>query len=80
VGSLSLDAVSSGKREANPMLLDRTEVCRFFGGGKPINPSTLYRGIRKGTFPKPVRVGGSSRWLRYEVEAALQAMVDGRVS
>ena len=61
-------------------LLDRTAVCRFYGGGKPINPSTLYRGIRKGTFPKPIRIGGSSRWIRDECEAALQAMVDGRVS
>ena len=61
-------------------LLDRAEVCRWFGGTKPLNASTLYRGIRKGRFPQPVRVGGSSRWLRSECEAALQAMVQGRVS
>jgi predicted DNA-binding transcriptional regulator AlpA len=61
-------------------LLDRTEVCRFFGGSKPINTATLYRGIRQGRFPKPIRVGGSSRWLRSECEQALQAMVDGRAS
>jgi predicted DNA-binding transcriptional regulator AlpA len=62
-------------------LLDRGEVCRFFGGSKPIDPATLYRGIRQGRFPKPVKVGpGASRWLREECEAALQAMVDGRVS
>jgi predicted DNA-binding transcriptional regulator AlpA len=61
-------------------LLDRVGVCRYFGGDKPINTATLYRGIRKGRFPKPLKVGGSSRWLRDECEAALQAMVDGRVS
>jgi predicted DNA-binding transcriptional regulator AlpA len=61
-------------------LLDKGEVCRMFGGTKPINPATLYRGIRKGTYPRPVRVGGSSRWLRSECETALQAMVNGRVS
>jgi predicted DNA-binding transcriptional regulator AlpA len=61
-------------------LLDRAEVCRYFGGAKALNPSTLYRNIRKGTLPKPVRVGGSSRWLRSECEAVLQAMVDGRAS
>jgi predicted DNA-binding transcriptional regulator AlpA len=61
-------------------LLDRGEVCRFFGGSKPIDPTTLYRGIRQGRFPKPVKVGpGASRWLRSECEAALQRMVDGRV-
>jgi predicted DNA-binding transcriptional regulator AlpA len=59
-------------------LLDRAEVCRFFGGSKPINTATLYRGIRQGRFPKPIRVGGSSRWLTSEVEAALQSMIDGR--
>jgi predicted DNA-binding transcriptional regulator AlpA len=60
-------------------LLDRREVCRFFGGTRPLNPATLYRGIRKGHFPKPVKVGpGSSRWLRSECEAALQAMAEVR--
>jgi predicted DNA-binding transcriptional regulator AlpA len=56
-------------------LLNRKEVCRFFGG---INPATLYRKIRQGLLPKPVKIGGSSRWLRAECEAALQAMIDGR--
>jgi predicted DNA-binding transcriptional regulator AlpA len=56
-------------------LLAKREVLVLFGG---INPSTLYRHIRKGTFPKPVKVGGSSRWLREECEAVLRSMVDGR--
>jgi predicted DNA-binding transcriptional regulator AlpA len=60
-------------------LLDRAETCRYFGGTRPINPATLYRGIRVGRYPKPIKVGpGSSRWLRSECEAALQAMVEGR--
>ena len=58
-------------------LINRTEVCRLFGG---INPATLYRHIRQGRLPKPVKVGGSSRWLLSECQAALQAMVDGRAS
>ena len=62
------------------MLLDRKEVCRLFGGTRPINPATLYRHIRQGRLPKPVKIGGSSRWLRNECEAALQRMVDGRLS
>jgi predicted DNA-binding transcriptional regulator AlpA len=61
-------------------LLDRREVCRFFGGTKPLDPATLYRGIRKGRYPQPVKVGpGSSRWLRAECEAALAQMAEGRV-
>jgi predicted DNA-binding transcriptional regulator AlpA len=65
----------------NDHLLDRREACCFFGGSKPIDASTLYRGIRQGRYPRPVKVGpGSSRWLRSECEAALQAMVAGRVA
>jgi predicted DNA-binding transcriptional regulator AlpA len=60
-------------------LLDRDATCRFFGGTRPINPATLYRGISKGRYPEPVKVGpGSSRWLRSECEAALGAMVESR--
>jgi predicted DNA-binding transcriptional regulator AlpA len=60
-------------------LLDREATCRFFGGSKPIDPATLYRGIAKGRYPKPVKVGpGSARWLKSECEAALQAMVEAR--
>jgi predicted DNA-binding transcriptional regulator AlpA len=63
----------------NVELLDRREVCRFFGGTKPLDPATLYRGIRKGRYPQPVKVGpGSSRWLRAECEAALRVMAEGR--
>jgi predicted DNA-binding transcriptional regulator AlpA len=62
-----------------PELSDRGEVCRFFGGSKPLNAATLYRGIRVGRYPKPVKIGpGSSRWLRSECETALKVMVEGR--
>jgi predicted DNA-binding transcriptional regulator AlpA len=59
-------------------LLDRREVCRYFGGSRPLNPSTLYRAIRKGLVPKPVKVGGSSRWLREECQSALEALIARR--
>jgi predicted DNA-binding transcriptional regulator AlpA len=60
-------------------LLDLKEACRFFGGTRPINPATLYRGTRVGRYPAPVKVGpGSSRWLRSECEAVLRKMVEGR--
>ena len=59
-------------------LLDRRSVCRLFGGSKPINASTLYRGIRVGRYPRPIHVGGSSRWLREECEAVLRSMMEGR--
>jgi predicted DNA-binding transcriptional regulator AlpA len=55
-------------------LLDRRAVCRLLGGSRPINPSTLYRIIRRGLLPKPLKLGGSSRWVRSEIEAALAAL------
>jgi predicted DNA-binding transcriptional regulator AlpA len=60
------------------MLLDRREVCRYLGGTRPINAATLYRHIKRGLLPPPVKVGGSSRWLRSEIEAALAGMVEAR--
>jgi predicted DNA-binding transcriptional regulator AlpA len=59
-------------------LLDRRAVAEFFGGTRPLNPATLYRGIRRGRFPAPVRVGGCSRWLRSECEQALSKMLEQR--
>jgi predicted DNA-binding transcriptional regulator AlpA len=62
-------------------LLDLRAVCRLFGGSRPINPATLYRGIRLGRYPAPIKIGpGSSRWLRAECEAVLQAMMNGRTA
>jgi predicted DNA-binding transcriptional regulator AlpA len=62
-------------------LLDRPAVCRLFGGSRPIHNATLYRGIKAGKFPRPVKIGpGSSRWLRTECEAALATLIEGRAS
>ena len=59
-------------------LLDPDATCRFFGGTRPINPATLYRGVRKGRYPKPVKIGpGSSRWLRSECELDLDRLIEG---
>jgi predicted DNA-binding transcriptional regulator AlpA len=56
-------------------LLDCKAMCRKVGGTKPVHPSTLYRLIRKGGLvPKPVKIGGSSRWIEDEVDTALAAL------
>jgi predicted DNA-binding transcriptional regulator AlpA len=66
--------------EANE-LLDLRAVCRFFGGTRPLHPATLYRGIKAGRYPKPVKIGpGASRWLRVECESALQAAIMRRAA
>jgi predicted DNA-binding transcriptional regulator AlpA len=45
--------------------MDIVETCRFFGGSKPIHAATLYRGVKSGRFPAPVKIGpNSNRWVR----------------
>ena len=57
-------------------LLKLKEALVLFGG---INASTLYRGIKLGRYPAPVKVGPqSSRWIKAECEAFLQRMISGR--
>jgi predicted DNA-binding transcriptional regulator AlpA len=59
-------------------LLDLKEVCAFFGG---LDASTIYRGIKAGRYPSPIKVGANaSRWLRSECSAALQAMIARRAA
>jgi predicted DNA-binding transcriptional regulator AlpA len=54
-------------------------ACAFFGGDRPLNPSTLYRGIKAQRYPPPVRVGpNSSRWLRSECHAARRKLIEAR--
>ncbi|MBT0463225.1 helix-turn-helix transcriptional regulator [Morganella morganii] len=35
----------------------------------------FYKQIQEGKFPKPIKLGRSSRWLKSEVEAWLQARI-----
>jgi hypothetical protein len=62
-------------------LLDRLSVWRLFGGNRPIDAATLYRGIKAGKFPAPVKIGpGASRWLRSQCEAALRKIIADSLS
>ncbi len=60
-------------------LLDKRTVCRLFGGTKAIDQSTLWRWVKAGRVPKPIKVGPQvRRWSRQECEAALRLMIGGR--
>ncbi len=79
----SLDSVGAGASSAtvspSVALLTREEVCVFFGGTKPLNPSTLYKGIQAQRFPKPVKIGPqTSRWVRSECEDKLRELMAAR--
>ena len=55
-------------------------VCRLIGGNEtPIDKSTLYKGIRDGRFPAPIKLGTqTSRWLRSEILACLEKAASSR--
>lgn len=50
-------------------LVDEATACKIIGGAsRPIHRATLWRGIKAGRFPKPVKVGpGTNRWLKSEL-------------
>ncbi|MDM7313858.1 helix-turn-helix domain-containing protein, partial [Klebsiella pneumoniae] len=41
-----------------------------------VSDKWIYQLIKDGIFPKPIKLGRSSRWLQSEVEAWLQARID----
>jgi hypothetical protein len=59
--------------DTETMTIDAT--CTFFGGDRPLAPSTLYRGVRAGQFPPPIMIGPNNpRWLRSECMQALERL------
>ena len=62
-----------------PELMAKPAVLKMFGGTKPINSATLYRGIAQGRFPRLIKIGPkTSRWLRSECEAKLREIITSR--
>ncbi len=60
-------ALGGGGETSDRGLLDARAVCALFGGTQPIHQSTLYRGIRAGRFPKPLKIGPkTNRWKACE--------------
>jgi predicted DNA-binding transcriptional regulator AlpA len=35
------------------------------------SPSTIWRRAADGTFPKPIKIGGMTRWARDEIDAVI---------
>jgi predicted DNA-binding transcriptional regulator AlpA len=71
------DPSISGSR-CSPDLIDIHGVREFFGGSRPIDVATVYRFIKRGKIPKPIKIGGSARWLRSECRIALTHMIAAR--
>jgi predicted DNA-binding transcriptional regulator AlpA len=51
------------------VLVDLKTVCRALTRSR----ASIYRDIKRGTFPKPSKVGSSSRWRMSQVRAAIAA-------
>jgi hypothetical protein len=46
------------------------EACEYFGGSRPLDPSTYWRGVKRGYYPSPKNVGpGIKRILKSECDA-----------
>ena len=41
--------------------------------------ASIYRDIKNKTFPKPLKLGSSSRWRMSEVEAVIERLSDDRL-
>lgn len=43
-----------------------------------LSKTTIYAGIKAGTFPAPAKYGVASRWFESEIDAWIQALKDSR--
>jgi predicted DNA-binding transcriptional regulator AlpA len=60
-------------------LLDLYETCRFIGGSRPINPATLWRGVKSGRYARPIKIGAQAvRWRRAELQEDINRMIAER--
>jgi hypothetical protein len=68
--------VAAARIDANSFY-DIEFLCRLFGGDdSPLHPSTIYRGIRDGRVPRPIKTAPNvNRWLGRELIAAREQMI-----
>ena len=61
-------------------LVDEPAACRIIGGeNTPIHRATLWRGIKAGRFPKPLKIGpGTNRWRTGELFAVVEKAAAAR--
>jgi predicted DNA-binding transcriptional regulator AlpA len=57
-------------------------ACEILGGrASPLHPATLYRGIRDGRYPKPLKMGPQmNRWRRSELVAKVDEAARARTA
>jgi len=50
-----------------PALLDVKAVAALFQS----SPAIIWRRVNDGTMPRPIRIGGMTRWARDEIDAVI---------
>lgn len=55
----------------NDKMVDMAFIARFTG----LTDKWFYKLIKDGEFPKPIKLGRSSRWMQSEVEAWVQQRI-----
>ncbi|MDV2862128.1 AlpA family transcriptional regulator [Phytobacter ursingii] len=56
----------------NDKMVDMKFITEFTG----LTDKWFYKMISEGQFPKPIKLGRSSRWMQHEVENWLQKRID----
>lgn len=60
-------------------LLDANATCALIGGNKPINKATLWRGVKAGLYPQPIKITpNANRWKRSEIVEAIEQRAKAR--
>nr|ELR5257053.1 AlpA family transcriptional regulator [Providencia rettgeri] len=66
----------STQTENIALLDDQFIDMKFITALTGLTDKWFYKLIQEGEFPKPIKLGRSSRWLKSEVEQWLQARID----
>ena len=61
--------------KAVPLLEDQLVDMKFITKLTQLSRSWFYKLIEEGEFPKPIKLGNSSRWLKSEVEQWLSQRI-----
>lgn len=57
----------------DPLIRDRA-AAQMIGA----SVSTFWRRVQEGVFPRPIKIGGTSRWRRSDIEAVIERAVAER--
>lgn len=67
-----MTTASSNTSLLNDKMVDMVFITEFTG----LSDKWFYKLIQNGLFPKPIKLGRSSRWLRSEIEDWVQERIE----